>query len=720
MNGTYNLWLVALSFAVASMASYVALDLASHVTASVGRTARNWLIGGALSMGLGIWSMHFIGMLAFRLPMAMSYSVAITGLSLLVAMLVSGFALRTVSRESLGLRQLANGAVLMGVGIASMHYVGMAAMQVAPPIRYDPLLFGLSIVIAIVASGAALWIAFSLRGETILSAFWRKGCSALVMGAAICGMHYTGMAAAIFSAGSMPTSSDSGISNLWLAATIASFSFVLLGTTLMVSMFDVRRARELDVLERSASALHASNDELEARVRQRTAELEGIQRGLTESKQRLEEAQKIARIGSWEWDVAADTILWSDEMHRIYGIAAGAVALNLETVLQHIHPDDRAPVKAAVGMSQRTGEPFAFEHRIVRPDGTIRTLQANGRVVVDDRGEVVRMLGTGQDVTEIKDTEQRLVKLAHFDPLTALPNRTLFNQLLVDALRQAVEKNWVLLVLFLDIDHFKNINDTMGHACGDELLRQVGNRLVRTLRARDTVGRFGGDEFAIILSNPHSADNASIAADKLLDSLREPYDLGAREVRVTASIGIAVFPADASDAGDLVKYADTAMYAAKEAGRDTYRYYTAAMNESAIRRLDLDNALRKALDDNEFVLHYQPKIDLVSGRWAGVEALLRWNRPGHGLVLPGEFIPLLEETGLIEPVGIWVIDTACRQIAAWIAAGVGPIRVAVNVSVAQMLHARSNHGDETLHESPMLEIAVKKALHDHGIAADLL
>jgi len=461
---------------------------------------------------------------------------------------------------------------------------------------------------------------------------------------------------------------------------------------------------------------------------QRLTELGESRINLAENHRRLEEAQEISHIGSWEWDIAADTITWSDELYRIYSASPESFDPSYEAHLQRVHPDDREAMDASVRRAMKAHEPFAFEHRIIHPDGTIRLIHAKGHVIVNDSGEIVRMLGTGQDMTERKEAELHLLHLAHFDSLTALPNRTLFYASLRDALARAAAQQWIVSVLFLDIDHFKDVNDTMGHACGDELLRQVGNRLVLSLRVRDTVGRLGGDEFAVVLMSSDNPHSVAIVANKLRDALRQPFNLEGREVTVTVSIGVTMFPADSTDAETLINYADTAMYAAKEAGRDTYRFYTAAMNADAEHRLGLDNALRRALDHDEFELHYQPKIELASGRWTGVEALLRWNRPGHGLVLPGEFVPLLEETGLIEPVGIWVINAACQQIAAWIAEGIGTVPIAVNVSVKQLLHGRLAHeataqGTQSvaaLIESPALELAVERALRENDIATDLL
>ncbi|MDQ1491253.1 MAG: hypothetical protein QOD57_657 [Actinomycetota bacterium] len=281
--------------------------------------------------------------------------------------------------------------------------------------------------------------------------------------------------------------------------------------------------------------------------------------------------------------------------------------------------------------------------------------------------------------------EQRLHRLAHFDALTGLPNRTLFYETLRNALAVASDKGWNVAVLFVDLDHFKKVNDTLGRAMGSELLGQFGNRLIGCVRIRDIVGRLGGDEFAVILMMEESQRGASTVAAKIRDALRAPFDVNGHEIIVTASIGIALSPADTSDPDVLIQYADTAMHRAKQAGRDTFRFFTTEMNTEMLARLDLETALRWAVAKNEFVLYYQPKVDLDSGRIAGLEALLRWQRPGHGLVSPADFIPVLEETGLIVTVGSWVIATVCEQIGRWMRSPTGPLQVSVNVSGRQLV-----------------------------------
>ena len=312
-----------------------------------------------------------------------------------------------------------------------------------------------------------------------------------------------------------------------------------------------------------------------------------------------------------------------------------------------------------------------------------------------------------RDITERREAEERLHQLAHFDALTGLPNRTQFRSTLAKTIDQLEGSDWQAVVMFIDLDHFKNVNDTLGHGVGDELLVQASNRLVRCVRMRDTVGRMGGDEFSLIMVMRDGQEGARIVAEKIRDALSAPFLLAGHEVSVTVSIGITLHPVDAADPETLIKYADTAMYSAKQAGRDGFRFFTPEMNAEVLARLELENALRKAIENEEFVLHYQPKVQLSTGRVIGVEALLRWERPGHGLVSPYQFIPALEESGLIVRVGSWVIATACRQIGQWLRSDVGPLQVSVNVSGRQFIE-----GD--------LQGDVLGSLERNGIPADLL
>lgn len=317
------------------------------------------------------------------------------------------------------------------------------------------------------------------------------------------------------------------------------------------------------------------------------------------------------------------------------------------------------------------------------------------------------IVGVARDISERKETEQRLHQLAYYDVLTGLPNRRLFYETLKNILVQAADTGYKVAVLLIDLDHFKNINDTLGHLAGDQLLSKFSNRLVQCLPARDAVGRLGDDEFALLLLLQDAPQEAVQVANKVREELRAPFVLNGREVDVTASIGISIYPDDAADPQTLLKYADTAMHQAKQAGRDTYRFFMTQMNVELLARLDMEAALRQAIDNHEFVLYYQPKVQLDTGHIVGLEALLRWQRPGHGLVAPSEFIPLLEESGLIVPVGRWVIAQACRQIASWQSSSVGALQIAVNVTGQQFI------------EGDLIE-DVRNALDDNQVAAGLL
>ncbi len=362
-----------------------------------------------------------------------------------------------------------------------------------------------------------------------------------------------------------------------------------------------------------------------------------------------------------------------------------------------------AAVYDAIIASTRTIEPM--ETCLRRKDGSEVQVELHRHAHRADAEWII--VGVARDITERKAAERRLHHLAHYDALTGLPNRMLFYETLKKTLSMASDGGWLVAVLFLDLDHFKNVNDTLGHAIGDELLSQFSNRLVQCVRIRDTIGRLGGDEFALILVVQDGQHGVTLVANKIRDVLRAPFELQGHQVTVSASIGITLYPDDASDPETLIKYADTAMYRAKQAGRDTYRFFTAQMNAEVLARLELETALRSAVENEEFVLHYQPKVQLNTGRIVGLEALLRWQRPEYGLVSPQEFIPVLEETGLIVRVGSWVIATACKQIGLWTRSLIGTLQISVNVSGRQFIE-----GD--------LDGDVIKALAGNNIAAGLL
>lgn len=342
-----------------------------------------------------------------------------------------------------------------------------------------------------------------------------------------------------------------------------------------------------------------------------------------------------------------------------------------------------------------------------RKNGELYPQWLSINAVRDAKGAVANYVGMFTDITARKQAEERLRVLAYHDPLTGLPNRALFHTLLSQALAKAQRHHRLGAVLFIDLDRFKNINDTLGHPVGDLLLKEAATRLMACLRQSDTIARLGGDEFTILLEEIAHERDAIIVAQKILAALAEPFNLAGHEVFVTASIGISLFPHDGNDVEALLKNADTALYRTKEQGRNGYTLYTAEMNALALKRMALENSLRRAVERSEFLLHYQPRVALDTGRVICVEALLRWQHPELGLVMPDQFISLAEETGLIMPVGEWVLRTACAQAKAWQASGFPALRVSVNLSARQF-------------SQPGIVAQVAKALSDAGLAPNSL
>ena len=549
--GSYNVLLVAVSWFVAVLASYTALDMAGRIATARGRTVYWWLAGGATAMGLGIWSMHFVGMLAFRLPIPLGYDLPITLASLMLAIALSAFALWLVGQSRLPLPRLGGGAVLMGLGVASMHYTGMAAMRMSPGIHYDLGLFTLSIVVAILASGAALWMAFRLRQHSRHVRMLRAAAS-LVMGLAIVGMHYVGMSAANFPVGSVCGAASSGVSAEWLAVVIVLATMAVLGIALLTSLLDFRMEVRTSMLANS-----------------------------------LEEAN------------------------------------------------------------------------------------------------------------------QELAYLALHDSLTKLANRVLLEDRLAHAIQAAEADGGRFALIFLDLDGFKAINDAYGHQIGDRLLIQVAQRITARVQSRDTVARLGGDEF-VILANVQEAADAGRLAESLVEALHERFIVDAHELSVSTSVGIALYPADGASQHELLTNADAAMYHAKSVGRDTYCFFEASMNASIHQQLLLMQDLRVAIQRRELVLYYQPKFTAHEGSVVGIEALVRWEHPERGMIPPDEFIPLAEKTNMIMPLGAWVLDEACRQLAEWRRERHVEWTLSVNLSAVQFRHAS-------------LVDTVRGALHRHAL-----
>ena len=351
-----------------------------------------------------------------------------------------------------------------------------------------------------------------------------------------------------------------------------------------------------------------------------------------------------------------------------------------------IHPEDRAATAATIEQILANADRGAQEFRLCRATGEWRIFESVGSRILDDGGRPQRAVFVSRDITERKRDEETIRHLAYYDALTGLPNRTLFNDRLAQALAQAYRTRQMLGLMFLDLDRLKAVNDTLGHAMGDRLLQGVSERLKGCLREGDTIARLGGDEFLLLLQGVAHLEDVAKVAQRLLEALKPSFYCEGQELHTTASIGIALYPNDSKDAESLMKNADAAMYRAKELGRNNYQFYSASMNETALQRLSLENNLRRALQRREFVLHYQPQMNLTTGQITGAEALIRWNHPELGMIPPVRFIPIAEESGLILPMGEWVMATATAQNKAWQDAGMKPLRIAVNLSPLHFKH----------------------------------
>ena len=431
----------------------------------------------------------------------------------------------------------------------------------------------------------------------------------------------------------------------------------------------------------------------ELKAARKAAQLAG--RGKRRVARHLNRAQRIARVGSWEWERATNRVVCSAELQRMLGIDTERLAATPATLLPHVHADDRRAFRRWLVNLTRGMTAPGLDARVRTRDGEFLQVRMMGEAVGIADGSASCVVGTVQDATERAEAIQDVHPLAYLDVLTELPNRARFHERLVETLDFASRTSASFALMFLDLDQFKRINDTLGQAVGDELLRIVAQRLTRVLRVDDATGssrgnaperdvcRQGGDKFVVLLAGVATEEHAARAAQRVIDTLAQPIRLSTQEVFVSASIGIVLYPRDGNSLDTLLRNANVAMYDAKAEGRNRHAFYRESMREATAQRLSLEHDLRRAIEAEQFVLHYQPQIDVTTGAVVGVEALVRWNHPALGLLPPSEFIPVAEEAGLIMAIWEWVFVTALIQHNDWVQDGLPPIAVGVNLSSVQ-------------------------------------
>jgi diguanylate cyclase (GGDEF)-like protein len=508
----------------------------------------------------------------------------------------------------------------------------------------------------------------------------------------------------------------------WISA--LAYGLAALGlSSVALAVVGRRMARSVAGLRAALGRFGASRDQATPFADTRSTGLDGLQHGLDKMYRRvarrekrlkaaykaaelenaasrnlakqLTRSQRIARIGSWEWERASNGIACSGEVFRILGVNPAQFTLRPTALRRLVHADDRRAFGRWIVQLARGNVLEGLDVRIHGQDGELRHVHVLGEALLSATGSINGLVGTIQDATERTRAIQQIHRLAYFDVVTELPNRSRFHEKLAETLETAKRDGTAFAIMFLDLDQFKRINDTLGHAVGDDLLRVIAQRLTRGLRPDDVAGvthakamephvcRHGGDEFIVLLNGVATEEVAARAATRLLAILAQPIVLGTHEVFISASIGIVLYPRDGEDLDTLLKNADVAMYHAKAQGRSRFFFYKDSMRAASAQQLSIEHDLRKALEGEQFELYYQPQIEIRTGRIVGVEALIRWNHPTLGMLGPAHFIGVAEEAGLIMGIWEWVLVAALIQHNAWLAQGLPEVTIAVNLSSVQ-------------------------------------
>lgn len=653
----HDLRLVALAGVICLLAALTAFA-AMHQARS--DTARRpfWIALAAFVSGAGIWSTHFVAMLAYQPDLPIGYNFPVTVASVLAAIMISAFGWGVSLVKHRAAAPVA-GAII-GIGVGTMHYIGMSAVIVAGWIVWDQTLVIASVIIGVVLAAAAVWAyRRKPRGTPWLPA--------LLLTLAICGLHFTAMAAAAIYPNAQVEVPVEAVHSTTLAVIVATAAFLILAVGFGIVLFDRGLAKaQLAEAQRRASLA----DE--------------ILRGAEEREQLAAKLKRQADINSAALNNMAQGLSMFDEQDRLvtynrrwvelYGIPERLLAEGtpLSAIIEHLvsagtfpagggdFADESLSLKTAAGQS---------ENRL--SDGRIVDIQ---RQPLPQGGWVV----THEDVTEKRHASARIAYLASHDDLTGLPNRVTFGERLQRA-AHAAARGHAFALHTIDLDRFKEVNDTLGHPVGDQILIEVAERLRATIREEDVITRLGGDEFALLQPDIGSAEDAAALAGRIADALSEPFQFDGHTVAIGASIGVSLAPQDGTDADELLKMSDLALYRAKSDSRGTFRFFEQGMDLRLRERRDLEADLRTAIQEGQFEVHYQPLLNVAERRIECFEALVRWRHPTRGMVQPAEFIAIAEESGLIIPIGEWVLRQACRDAATW----PDDIRVAVNLSPAQ-------------------------------------
>jgi len=798
LNVDYDPGLVILSILIAVFVSFTSLGLVSRIPHLEKHQVLRWLAGGSISMGSGIWSMHFVGMLAFHLPIPVAYDPGLTLVSVLIAIGGSAIALSLVRNGISSQNKLYASAALMAAAICAMHYTGMYSMQMVPGIQYSPALVALSYLIAYWASLFALGVTFGSKQSQLPLLFSRKNLfGALFMGCAIAGMHYVGMGAAAFPAGSICLAAPGGLAGGALAMSVSGITLGILLLTLVVLAYDVRFA-EAQAL--NLETLKLRNQQLENRAREQASKM------IRQIRESAKQDRLLATIVEQSHDAVITTDLdgrittWNpaaeglfgyssqhatgatlqalipDSLRQAVGSRTQAGETNESLVTLHNHQGRELHIGVSIAplldeSGERSGSVIVlrdltderrntaqltlwskvFEHSgeaIMITDADNRLISVNkaftditgysaeevlgknpqmfasekqdqafyrsmwddivskgmwkgeiwnrhkdGHLIpewlsittlTDADGRISNHIAIFTDATTYKEKEAHIEHLAHHDMLTGLPNRVLLHDRLKHAIAAAQRQQQMIAVMFIDLDRFKLINDTLGHHVGDKLLQEVANRLQAATREEDTVSRQGGDEFIIVTQGLAKAADATIIAENLVAALSREYRIDEQTLTITPSIGISLYPLDADNGDALIRNADTAMYHAKDLGRANFQFFTAQLNQVLSERLQLEQELRAAVDGQAFTLYYQPQLSLSDNRVHGVEVLLRWFHPTLGAISPARFITLAEDINLIQSLGNWVLEQSISVLAGWNDDVFGDLQMSINISPRQL------------------------------------